>query len=88
MNVLGVRVGGSAAAGAVNDRIYLQARGLVYLKDLQGGTVRTQGAYGTTTGWTSIVVFSGTNDMHVSVTGVADMNINWSATLNLYEMKV
>ena len=88
MNVLGVRVGGSAAAGAVNDRIYLQATGLVYLKDLQGGTVRTQGAYGTTTGWTSIVVFSGTNDMHVSVTGVADMNINWSATLNLYEMKV
>ena len=61
---------------------------MVYLKDLQGGTARTQGAYGTTTGWTSVVAFSGTNDMHVSVTGVVDMNISWSATLHLYELKV
>jgi len=88
VNVLGVRVGGSAGSGAVNDRIYLKATGMVYLKDLQGGTVRTQGAYGTTTGWTSVIDFSGTNDMHLSVTGVADMTISWSATINLYEMKV
>jgi hypothetical protein len=88
VNVIGVRTGGSAGAGAVNDRIYLNATGMVYLKDLQGGTARTQGAYGTTTGWTSVVAFSGTNDMHVSVTGVVDMNISWSATLHLYELKV
>jgi hypothetical protein len=87
-NVMGVRTGGSAGAGAVNDRIYLQAEGLVYLKDLQGGTSRTIAAYGTTTGWTSVIAFSSTNDLHLSVTGVADMNISWSATLCLYEMKV
>jgi hypothetical protein len=87
VNVLGVRTGGSAG-GSVNDRIYIQATGLVYLKDLQGGTARTIGNYGTTTGWTSAIDFSGTNDMHLSVTGVADMDISWSATINLYEMKV
>jgi hypothetical protein len=87
-NVLGVRTGGSAGAGAVNDRIYLQAEGLVYLKDLQGGTSRTIAAYGTTTGWTSVIAFSSTNDLHLSVTGVADMNISWSATLCLYEITV
>ena len=87
-NVLGVRTGGSAGAGAVNDRIYFESEGLVYLKDLQGGVARTKAAYGTTTGWTTVVDFSGTNDMHLSVTGVADMNISWSATLQLYEIKV
>jgi hypothetical protein len=88
VNILGIRTGGVAGAGAVNDRIFLRATGMVYLKDLQGGVVRTQGAYGTTTGWTSAVVFSGTNDLHLSVTGVADMDISWSATLHLYEITV
>jgi hypothetical protein len=87
-DVLGVRTGGSAGSGAVNDRIYFKLLGLVYLKDLQGGTARSQGDYGTITGWTSAIDFSGTNDMHLSVTGVADMNISWSATLHLYELKV
>ena len=87
LNVIGVRTGGSAA-GSVNDRRYMQATGLVYLKDLQGGTARLIGSYGTTTGWTSAIAFSGTNDMHLSVTGVVDMDISWSATINLYEMKV
>ena len=87
-NVIGVRTGGSAGSGAVNDRIFLRLIGLVFLKDLQGGTARTQAASGTTTGWTSAMTFSGTNDMHLSVTGVADMNISWSATLRLYEITV
>ena len=88
LNVIGVRTGGSSGTGAVNDRRYMQATGLVYLKDLQGGTARLIGSYGETTGWTSAIAFSGTNDMHLTVTGVVDMTINWSATLNLYEMKV
>ena len=88
LNVIGVRTGGASGTGAVNDRRYMQATGLVYLKDLQGGTARLIGSYGETTGWTSAIAFSGTNDMHLTVTGVVDMTINWSATLNLYEMKV
>ena len=87
-NVIGVRTGGSAGSCAVNDRIFLRLIGLVFLKDLQGGTARTQAASGTTTGWTSAITFSSTNDMHLSVTGVADMNISWSATLRLYEITV
>ena len=87
-NVIGVRTGGSAGSGAVNDRIFLRLIGLVFLKDLQGGTARTQAASGTTSGWTSAITFSSTNDMHLSVTGVADMNISWSATLRLYEITV
>ena len=87
-NVLGVRTGGSAGSGAVNDRIFLRETGIVYLKDLQGAGAKSQGSSGEITGWTSAVAFSGTNDMHLSVTGVADMNISWSATLRLYEMKV
>ena len=87
-NVIGVRTGGSAGAGAVNDRIFLIETGIIYLKDLQGAGAKSQGSSGEVTGWTSAVDFSGTNDMHLSVTGVADMNISWSATLHLYEMKV
>ena len=84
-NVMGVRIGGSAA-GSVNDRILLRATGIVYLKD-SNQSVATLGSYGTVTGWTAAVAFSGTNDMHVEVTGAADMIIKWSCTLNLYEMK-
>ena len=88
LNVIGVRTGGSAGAGAVNDRIFLRTTGIVFLKDLQTTGVKSQGSSGEVTGWTSGVVFSGTNDMHLSVTGVAAMNISWSATLNLYELKI
>ena len=86
-NVLGVRTGGSAGSGAANDRIFLRATGIVYLKDSQE-SVATLGSYGTVAGWTSALDFSSTNDMHLSVTGAADMNISWSATLNIYEIKV
>ena len=85
-NVMGVRIGGSAA-GSVNDRILLRATGIVYLKD-SNQSVATLGSYGTVTGWTAAVAFSGTNDMHVQVTGAANMTIAWSCTLNLYEMKL
>ena len=86
-NVLGVRTGGSAGSGAVNDRIFLRATGIVYLK-ASNESVSTLGSFGTTTGWTTALFFDSTNDMHLSVTGAASMNISWSATLNLYEIKV
>ena len=86
-NVLGVRTGGSAASGAVNDRVFFRVTGLVFLKAVDQSSTDL-GKFGTTGGWASEVVFSGTNDMQLSVTGAANMNISWSATLNLYEIKV
>ena len=86
-NVLGVRTGGSSGSGAVNDRIFLRATGIIYLK-AANQSVATLGSSGTVTGWTTAVAFSSTNDMHLSVTGAANMNISWSATLNLYEIIV
>ena len=85
-NVLGVRTGGTAG-GSVNDRIFLRATGIIYLK-AANESVSTLGSSGTVTGWTTATAFSSTNDMHLSVTGAANMNISWSATLNLYEIIV
>ena len=86
-NVLGVRTGGSAASGAVNDRICLRVTGLVFLKAVDQSSTDL-GKFGTTGGWAAEMAFSGTNDMLFQVTGAADMNISWSATLHLYEIKI
>jgi hypothetical protein len=83
--VIGVRTGGSAASGAVNDRICLRVTGLVYLKAVDQSSTDL-GKSGTTGGWAAEVAFSGTNDMLFAVTGAANMNISWSCTLNLYEV--
>jgi hypothetical protein len=83
--VIGVRTGGSAASGAVNDRICLRVTGLVYLKAVDQSSTDL-GKSGTTGGWAAGVRFSGTNDMLFAVTGATDMNISWSCTLNLYEV--
>ena len=83
--VIGVRTGGSAASGAVNDRICLRVTGLVYLKAVDQSSTDL-GKSGTTGGWAAEVRFSGTNDMLFAVTGAANMNISWSCTLNLYEV--
>ena len=85
-NVMGVRTGGTAA-GSVNDRILLRATGIVYEK-APNQSAATLGSTGTVTGWTGAVGFSGTNDMEFQVTGAANMNISWSCTLNLYEIKI
>ena len=86
-NVIGVRTGGSSGSGAVDDRIFLRATGIVYLK-VGNQSVATLGSFGTVTGWTTAIAFSGTNDMFLQVTGAANMNISWSCTLNLYELKI
>ena len=85
-NVIGVRTGGGSGSGAVNDRIFLRATGLLYLvsKDL---TVTTLSSYGTVTGWSTSIAFSGA-DLLLQVTGVEEMDISWSATVNFYEMKI
>ena len=85
-NVMGVRTGGTAG-GSPYDRILLRATGLVYLK-IVDQSVATLGSFGTVTGWTAEMAFSGTNDMLFQVTGAANMNISWSCTLNIYNIKV
>ena len=85
-NVMGVRTGGTAS-GSVNDRILLRATGIVYEK-APSQSVSTLGSTGTVAGWTAGVDFSGSFDMHFEVTGAANMNISWSCTLNLYELKI
>jgi hypothetical protein len=75
--VIGVRTGGSAASGAVNDRICLRVTGLVYLKAVDQSSTDL-GKSGTTGGWAAEVAFRGTNDMLFEVTGATDMNISWS----------
>ena len=86
-NVIGVRTGGASGSGAVNDRIFLRATGIVYLK-ADDQTVETLGSFGSIRNWTTAVAFSGTNDMLLQVEGAVSMNISWSATLNIYEIKV
>jgi hypothetical protein len=86
-NVLGVRTGGTAGSGAVNDRVCLRVTGLVFLKAVDQSSADL-GKSGTTGGWAAAMAFSGTNDMLFQVTGAANMNISWSCTLNIYEIKV
>ena len=85
-NVIGVRTGGTAA-GNLYDRIFLRSTGLVFLKNASQ-SVATLGSFGTVAGWTSAIDSSGTNDLHFTVTGAANVNISWSVTLHLYEMIV
>ena len=85
-NVLGIRTGG-AGPGNVNDRIFLRATGIVYLK-ADDQSMEILGEYGSTRNWATAIAFSGTNDMLLQVTGGTSVNISWSATLNLYEMIV
>jgi hypothetical protein len=76
-NVIGVRTGGSSGSGAVGDRIFLRATGLIFLKVVDQ-TSTELGSYGTIAGWRALIAFSGTNDMLFHVVGAADMNISWS----------
>ena len=84
--IIAVRTGGSAGSGAVNDRKAIKTYGMIYL-DVVDQTTYKIGEFGTITGWAGEAAFSGGN-MFIEVTGAADMDISWSATLHLYEMTV
>ena len=84
-NLIGVRTGGSAA-GSEGDRIFWSGSGIIYETTANEATpIVTE--VGTVTGWGGAIAFSG-SDMLFQVTGATDMNISWSCTLNLYEMKI
>ena len=85
-NVIGVRTGGTGS-GNVNDRVFFRVTGIVFLKHASQ-TTATLGSFGSISRWDSEIVFSGTNDMHLEVTGDRYMDVSWSATLHLYEMIV
>jgi hypothetical protein len=84
--IIGVRTGGSAGSGAVNDRKAIKTYGMIYL-DVVDQTTYKIGEFGTITGWAGEAAFAGGN-MYIEVTGAADMDISWSATLNIYEIKI
>ena len=85
VSLLGVRTGGTAG-GSEGDRIFLKRTGIIF-EAVSNESSATIDEFGTVTGWTGAIAFSGAN-MVFQVTGAANMNISWSCTLNLYEMKV
>ena len=86
---LAVRVGGTAAAGAVGDFKSWVERGVVINKSgvLSIDRSRTSPAdSGTTTSWSPINSVSGTNFLQ-TVKGKADMTIEWASTIRFTQIK-
>mgnify|MGYP003637496795 FL=1 len=86
---LAVRVGGSAAAGAVGDYKSWVERGVV---KNAAGTLSIQrsrtspASSGTTTSWSPVNSVSGTNFLQ-TVTGKADMTLEWASTIRITQIK-
>ena len=83
--LIGARTGGSAA-GSVGDRIFLTISGIIYETTANESSAAIV-QVGTVSGWTGLIDFDGSN-MEFSVTGATNVNISWSCTLNLYEMRI
>ena len=83
------RTGGASGSGAVDDRAFWTLRGMVNGITFNE-TLTTNAALGTVVGWTSATRYlteAGVYEMYLAVTGVAAMNITWTATAHFYEMK-
>jgi len=90
IDVHAYRTGGASGSGAVDDRAFWTIRGMVR-GNIFNETLTANTTLGTVVGWTSAtkyVVVSGVDEMYLTVTGVAAMNITWTATANFYEMKL
>jgi hypothetical protein len=85
-NTVGIRTGGTNPSGAVNDRILIRNTGLVYTTSVNQSRT-TLGHFGTVGTFIANIAFSG-SDMLFQVEGATNMNISWSCTLNLYEVKI
>ena len=84
------RTGGASGSGSVNDRAFYTLRGMVNGTTFDESLTLNVGR-GTTVGWaaaTRYLIVSGVDEMYLSVTGVAAMDIQWEATVNLYEMTI
>jgi hypothetical protein len=83
-NIIAVRTGGTNPSGAINDRKFNRVNGIVRSERVDQ-TTTLLASFGTLGTITTNIAFSGSN-MLFQVTGVTDMNISWSCTLNLYEV--
>jgi hypothetical protein len=83
-NIIAVRTGGTNPSGAINDRKFNRVNGIVHSGRVDQ-TTTLLASFGTLGTITTNIAFSG-SDMLFQVTGVTDMNISWSCTLNLYEV--
>ena len=84
--IIGVRTSSGGGTGSVNDRKAIKTYGLIYLEAIDQTSYKI-GEFGTVSGWAGEVAFSGGN-MFIQVTGASEVTINWTATLDLYELKV
>jgi len=89
IDILAVRVGGVAVAGAVGDYKSWIETGVVINKSgvlsVQSATV-SHVSSGTTGGWTPTVSVSGTNFI-IDVTGATDVTIEWASTIRFTQIK-
>ena len=88
-DILAVRVGGSAVAGAVGDYKSWIETGVVINKSgtltVDSSTI-SHSSSGTTGGWDAVSTVSGTNYI-MSVEGVADTTIEWVSNLRFTQLK-
>lgn len=88
-DILALRVGGSSGSGAVGDFKSWVERGVVINKSgtLSISRSRTSPASsGTTTSWSPVSTVSGTNYV-LTVTGKADMTLEWVASIRFTQIK-
>jgi hypothetical protein len=83
--VIAVRTGGTNPTGEIDDRKFNRVTGIVHSGTAVNQTTTLLGSFGSLGSITTNIAFSG-SDMLFQVTGVTDMNISWSCTLNLYEV--
>ena len=86
-DIIAFRTGGSSGVGAAGDRIFLRLEGIVSGASANEG-ISTLASYGTVTGWTAAVGFTGVADMHLEVTGAANMDITWKANATFQNLIV
>jgi hypothetical protein len=84
-NTVGIRTGGTNPSGAVNDRILIRNNRnslWCFSQSIKTTSVKV----GSTTGWDAQIEIFEALYIVFRVTGVTNMNISWSCTLNLYEV--
>ena len=87
IDITAYRTGGSSASGAVGDRAFFKLQG-VLKGNATAEALTNIASTGVITGWTVSSKFVSTSNWNISVKGAANMNISWSATLDIYELKV
>ena len=88
-DILALRTAGSSGSGAVGDFKSWVERGVVINKSGTASIARTRtspASSGTTTGWAPVSAVTGTNYV-LTVTGAADMTIEWVASIRFTQIQ-